>query len=693
MLRGTGFLFGCYLLAISSLSALADTVKEQNKDSLPPPLVRFSLGNLDRTADACVDFYQYACGGLNAKHPIPPDRQYWDPTGERIDSILHNALEKAAVNDSKRSYEEQLIGSYYSACIDEQGPETQGISALRPELDRIRAIRDRSAIAKELAHLHKILYLLAEGSNAPTIFGPGSLQPIFGFYSWQDFNDSAAVVAFVDQGGLGLGNLSYYLNQDAESITLRKQYLKHIRIILALAGDTDARQESGQILKLETALAASWMDDVARQDRKNLENRFTRDQLQLLVPSFAWGDYFREIGAPSSPYYVVTVPQFFRNLENLLRSTSLEDWKSYLRWRLLDHSSAMLNKRFGEEKFRFLALASGRQQHSPRWKECVWATDRDLSHAVGPVYVSATFPAGDRDRIQEIAIAVEKELEKDIDAATWMSPATQREAIAKLHRVVNRIGYAERWKDYAGLSITRNSWLTNSFRASEFELEFQLNEIGKPVDRAEWRETAETLDLYYTRQQNVITVPAAFLQPPTFDRRADDALNFGGIGYYLGHELVHGFDSTGRKFDQSGTLRDWWTPEDARQFDEKAKCISDQYSEYAMGGVKLNGARTLAENIADAGGLRLALMAFEARHQAAAKIDEFTPEQRFFLSFGLQYCGSATPEYERSVALADLHANAKFRVNGVVSNMPEFRRAFGCKKGQPMVRENACRVW
>ena len=668
-----------------------------------PQLTHFSLDNLDPKADPCVDFYQYACGGWMASHPIPADQVWWDTSSamqDRNEALLRSIAEQSMAADPKRDSTHQKIGDYYAACMDEASADAAGIKPIEAELQRIAAINNRTDLAAELGHLHRMLFLLVQGYIFPSIADPGSKEPLFGFFSYQDYQDATKVVAFVDQGGLGLPDRDYYLRDDKDSVELRQKYVIHVHNMLALLkADADPERASRRVMDIELALARSWMDPVTRRDRKNLNNRYSRESLQQLMPNFDWTKFLAAVGAPPSEHYLVSSPEFLRTVNSLLGSVSLDDWKTYLRWNLLRASAGLLSRSFATENFAFYGkVLTGAKEDAPRWKRCLWATDRDLQDGLGRDFVEESFHDDDKQHVLQIVKEVEAAFDGVIHDADWLSPDTRTLALAKLHAVTNRVGYPERWRDYSTLNTARDNWAANVFRSSEYELARQLDHIGKPPDRNEWGMTVTTLDAYNNPRQNSLTFPAGWLAAPIFDRSADDSINFGSLGSLAGHEVTHGFDSMGRTYDASGNLRDWWTAEDAQRFAERGKCLVDQYSSYvAVDDVKLNGELTLAENIADEAGARLAYVAFQNKAKSslpAGKLtDKFTPEQRFFLSFALTSCGNITAEVLKMVASGDAHSTPKHRVNGVVSNMPEFKQAFRCKAGQPMVRENACRVW
>ena len=683
------------------VAALAVSTALAQQSARPPidPDQRFDLENLDKSVDPCVDFFRYSCGGWLARNPIPADQAAWGRGSElrqRNLAIEREVLEKASVPDPKRSAVDQKIGDYYGACMDEKAANAAGTAPLKPELARIAAIKSKNELAVELAHLHGVTYALVNSIYGTT--GPA----VFAFTSSQDLTDASLVVAAADQGGLVMPDRDYYLKDDAKSLEIQKQYVAHVEKMFELLGEPapQAEADAKTVMGIETALAKVSMDKVSRRDPAKLNNPMPLDQLAALSPSFDWRAYTKAIAMPASHHILVMQPNFFRGMDALIKSVPLQDWKTYLKWHLLHAAAPALSDAIVTEDFNFnQKVLFGRQQELPRWKRCVAYVDRDLGEALGRAYVDRTFGVEGKQRTTKLVNALEKALGQDIEQLEWMSPATKKEALTKLHAIEDKIGYPARWRDYSTLEIVRGDAAGNALRAAQFEWARELAKIGKPVDRVEWIMTPMTVDAYYDPQLNTINFPAGILQPPFFDKRMDDAVNYGAIGSVIGHELTHGFDDQGRQFDAQGNLRDWWTPEDANAFTQRADCLVEQYDSYVpVDDVHLNGKLTLGENTADNGGLRIALMALlntmaEEKHTPDGRIDGFTPEQRVFLGFGQGWCAQLRPEMLRTMALTNEHSTPVFRVNGVVSNMPEFRKAFGCKAGRPMVRANACRVW
>jgi putative endopeptidase len=646
----------------------------------------FEASALDKTADPCVDFYQYSCGGWMKSNPIPPDQASWgrfNELAERNRTMLRDILEQAA-KATKRDANEQKIGDYYSSCMDEAAIDRKGIAVLKPEFDRIDAVKDKSEIPALLAHLHR------QGINV-----------LFGFGSGPDFKNAKEVIAQADQAGLSLPDRDYYLKTDPKSEELRKQYVEHVTNMFKLLGDAPdkAAAEATVVMNIETALAKGSMDRTERRDPEKVYHKISEQEWQALTPSLSWKRYITDLGAPNFTTINVAVPDFFKALDAELKSVSLDDLKTYMRWHLVHSQAEYLPSALDKENFNFFGRTlTGAKEQRPRWKRCTAAVDSDLGEVLGKVFVEKHFPPQAKARTLAMVKEVEDALRKDILGLDWMTETTKKQALIKLEAIQNKIGYPNKWRDYSTLKIVPGDALGNSLRSNEFEVNRELQKIGKPLDKQEWQMTPPTVNAYYDPSENDINFPAGILQPPFYDFKADDAVNFGGIGAVIGHELTHGFDDQGRLFDAEGNLHDWWTPADAKAFDQRAQCIVDEYNGFvAVDDVHLNGKLTLGENTADNGGLRIALMALLAgmSHdaQVPAKLDGYTPEQRLFLGWGQVWCQNQTPQIARLLALTNEHSPGKYRANGVVSNMPEFQKAWGCKAGQPMVRQNACRVW
>ena len=638
---------------------------------------------MDRSIDPCVDFFKYACGGWIKNNPIPPDQSSWDLYSKMEDENkdkLRGILEAAASPESGRNAVNQKIGDYYASCMDEKAIEEKGIDPLKPELDRIAKVSSKADLAD-----------VASAMSTDNV--------MFRFESIQDFRDASQVVANADQGGLGLPDRDYYLKTEAKSEELRKAYVAHVQKMFELLGDAPATAaaEAQVVMRIETDLAKGSLTRVERRDPKNLDHKLSSGELQKISPEFQWQVYFTKVGLSSLSSLNVAVPNFFKTLNEEIGKTSLDDWKTYLRWHLVHSNAAHLSSPFLNENFAFYGKTlQGQQQLKPRWKRCTEDVDDYLGEALGQAYVEKYFPPQAKQQAQKVVSEIRAAMQQDIKSLTWMSPATKQQALTKLSAMANKIGYPDKWRDYSKLEIVRGDNLGNLERARVFEFNRQLGKIGKPVDKGEWDMTPPTVNAYYNPQMNDINFPAGVLQPPAFDPESDAAPNYGDTGGTVGHELTHGFDDEGRQFDAQGNLRDWWTPEDGKEFEKRASCISDQYSKYVIiDDVHINGKLTLGEDVADLGGLLLAYMAWkdDTKGQKLDPIDGLTPEQRFFVGYGQSWCGHVRDESKRLRATVDPHSPEKYRTNGVVSNMPQFQEAFHCKAGQPMVNENRCRVW
>ncbi len=674
---------------------------QQSSAEQAPKLEHFDPNMVDKSLDPCQDFYKFVCSKWNASHPIPPDQVAWG-TGSGLrywnENILREALEKASAGSSGQSDFEQKIGNYWGACTNEPALESAGTRDLSPDLERINEMKTKSQLSDEVAHIHMLVPGAWESDDNQ------SDAAVLGFGQQQDFDDASIVVAAIDQGGLGLPSRDFYLKDDSTSKQIRDKYEAHITKMLTLIGEspTQAAADARTILTMETEMAKAQMDNVARRDPKNLNNKMSFEEVQALTPSFDWKRYVAAIGAPSSkPHYLVSSPAFFKGLEQTIQQHSVDDWKAYLRWQLVHGSAPYLNKALVDEDWEFYShTLLGSKAQLPRWRRCVRAADRDLGMAIGEAYVKVAFPPSSKERTLALVHDVEHALDEDIRNVNWMLPATKEQAEIKLRAITDNIGYPNHWRDYSSVKITRDSYLNNVHEATRFEFQRQLNKISKPVDRSEWQMTPPTINAYYQPQLNSINFPAGILQPPYFDPAMQDPINYGAVGMIIGHEITHGFDDQGRKFDANGDLRNWWTPEDATAYEKRDQCIIDEYTEeIPEAGVKQNGQLTAGEDTADNGGLRLAFMALSHKLQSEGKSldakdpDGWTSGQEFFMSYANAWCQQYRPELMRTVVLTNPHSIPKYRVNNVVSNMPEFQQAFSCKAGSPMVRANQCRVW
>jgi putative endopeptidase len=672
-------------LLVGSAAAAAAPAPDGPLEHLPysPSL---DVTDMDRSANACVDFYQYACGGWMAHNPIPGDQASWSVYAKLIQDnrrFLWGILQALARAAPERSARQQKIGDYFAACMDEAAIEKQGLAPLRARLDAIGALKNLTDLPALLAQLQ----------------GAGGAQFLFDFNSNPDFADSSQVIAFADAGGLGMPDRDYYTDADAKAQQLRQEYLAHVQRSFVLLGETPAaaHAHAAVVMHLESELAAASLTRVDRRDPYRLFHKMDRAALARLTPHFSWEPYFKARQLAGISTVNVVEPAFYAELDRLLAATSLADLQTYLRWHALNAASPYLGHLYEDERFAFFDHSlRGVPQQKPRWKRCVGQVDTLLGEALGQEYVARTFGPQLKQATVSMTRQIEAAMQSDIEQLSWMSAPTKQQALAKLHTILNKIGYPDHWRDYGSLHIDRADYFGNAQRALEFESHRQLAKIGKPLDRAEWQLTPQTVDAYYDPQMNDINFPAGVLQPPLYDPKLDDAPNYGDTGGTIGHELTHAFDDEGRQFDAKGNLKDWWTKEDAQRFNTRSQCIVDQYAKYVVvDDIHLNSRLTLGEDTADLGGLILARMAWLAQTagQHLTDRDGLTPEQRFFVGYAQWACSNQRPEELRVRAKTDPHSPGRFRVNGLVVNMPEFARAFSCPANAPLVKKDPCRVW
>lgn len=651
----------------------------------------FDVSQLDRSVDPCVDFYQFSCGGWRAKHPLPPDKgryNRYDEMAESNKNKLREILEAAPKPGTPRDSLSRQVGNYYAACIDESAAEKKGTQPLDPYFSKIAALSNKRAALALMASL--------DDEGIPTLFS---------FSSAPDLHQSSMMIAELDQGGLSLPDKDFYLTGDAKAIERRQKFSEHITRMFTLVGESlpDAKGDAETILEIETALAKATLDRTARRDPANLDHKMALAEFNRLAPNLYFNDYLQAVKTPKFEALNVGVPEYFHQASALVEKILLTQWKTYLRWKVIRQLAPMLSSGLVNEYYAFNSqYLRGAASIEPRWKRCVSAVDNQLGEASGKLFVDKHFGAAGRENVRRIVQNVLSELEEGIRTADWMSPETKRKALVKLKKVdASKLGFPDKYRDYSSIVITRDDFIANYTHASQFESRRQKAKIGKPLDRSEWEMTPPTVNAYYEPALNEIVLPAGILQPPMFDKDSDEAYSYGAIGRVIGHELTHGFDDEGRKFDGDGNLTDWWTEADAKSFDERASCVAKQYSGYSPvddGNGKpryLNGRLTLGENVADNGGLRFAYTAYLKSQQGKESkvVDGFTPEQRVFLGYAISRCENVTPETSRLLIVTDPHSPAKFRLIGPIVNMPEFQSAFTCKAGQPMVSESRCRVW
>jgi len=707
MRRRFAQVFCLLFLCLSAFGQVAPSYAAQNTSPVAkqasseelPKLEKFDPSLIDKSKDPCTDFYQYTCSKWIATHPIAsdmPSNSTSHPLFLYNQTILRDTLEAADANQQATGSERQ-IGDYWHSCMDESSRNAHEKMWLQPHLDEMASFKSKRDLPRVLAYLHLNFPAAWQGDEN------SSKSPVFGFGPSQDLKDATQMVAGIDQGGMALPALDYYLVDSDRFKDLRAKYLQHMQKMFQLAGDPSDRaaSEAKTVMEIETAFARASMDNVTRRDPGKIYNKRSLEQLKDAVPDFAWDEYFRLVGAGSVPFYIVSTPGFLDAIEQQLKTRSDDDWRTYLRWWTLHRAASYLGKDFEQENFSFFGTAlSGTPQMLPLWRRCVRSADSSLGEALGQAYVSVAFPAESKARANELVRKIRETLADEIKQLDWMNESTKKEALIKQDATLQKIGYPDKWRDYSPVKIVPDNYLANMNAANAFEVHRQINKIGKPVDRTEWGMTPPTINAYEDSQMNTINFPAGILQLPFFSGTADDASNFGAIGMVIGHETIHGFDDQGRKFDDKGNLRDWWTAEDAKRYEEKDKCIVDEYSqEIPEYGVRQNGKLSAGEDTADNGGLHLAMLALENIYKARGKsldqpeADGLTARQRFFLSYGFSWCSDERPEAARNQVTSDPHSLPRLRVDRPLSNSPEFDQAFGCKKGQAMVHEPQCRVW
>ena len=643
---------------------------------------------LDRSILPCDDVYQFACGGWMRATPIPEDEANW----VRSFSVLHEdnlkalrtILERDAQGDTRGDAYGTELGALWTSCMDEQGIEKRGLDDLKPELERIQSVRDSKGLVQEIAHLHTI--------------GVGAA---FGFDSEIDMKDAERMIAGVSQGGLGLPERDYYFRDDQRTKDIRAAYEKHVARTLELVGEgaPQAALDAKTVMKMETDLAGASMTNVELRDPQKIYHLLNLDGLKNLAPDVGWDGYLAAIGFPNITAINVGQPEFVKKLDALVKAPKLPEWRVYLRWQLARSFSPLLSQKFVDEWFHFRQVLTGTKVLQPRWKRCVGFADKMLGEALAQPFVKDHLGEDGKRAAEQMVAGIEASMRADLEALPWMDDTTRTKAEGKLAKIVNKIGYPTKWRSYEGLAIDRGSFVRDIENATQFDVKRRLVKVGKPVDKEEWEMTPPKVNAYYEPTMNEMVFPAGILQSPFYSKTQTLGLNFGGIGMVVGHELTHGFDDEGRQFDAEGNLRDWWTQSVSAEFDRRATCVEKQYDDYVpVDDLHIKGKLTLGENIADLGGLKLSFAAFqraEKENGATPTIGGFTPAQQFFLGFAQAWCANYRPEALRLLVATNPHSPPKFRVNGPLSNLPEFSAAFQCKDGSPMSRpkEKRCEIW